>query len=306
MGADHRFDLTSDVTHLVVGHVDTAKYRYVAKERTDVRVVLPSFIEAVRDSWMQGGTTDVATLEEAHRAPALLGLRVCVTGFDDLEQRRYIQAKVQESGAEYHGDLTKAVTHLVAAAPKGKKYEYARQWGVKVVALLWLTDSLERGMVLDEALYDPVLPQEHLGRNAWNKAPVESVALGKRAREADQQLPAAVSESRRKLRRTLSSKLNTQTQEIWADITGGSVAAVAAQPADESGAVARAAREESSESRPATPQIPQPPPAKKDAGLPRSLNGQALFQGRLVFIHGFDERKVGTLISSVSFLFGKC
>lgn len=83
MGAIHKFDLTSDVTHLVVGDTDTPKYKFVAKERLDVVCVLPSWIEAVRESWMSGGEVDVSTLESEHRLPILYKLNICVTGFAD-------------------------------------------------------------------------------------------------------------------------------------------------------------------------------------------------------------------------------
>lgn len=83
MGAIHKLDLTSDVTHLIVGDSDTPKYKFVAKERPDVKCLLPSWIDAVRASWMEGGETDVAALEIAHKLPTLTGLRICVTGFDD-------------------------------------------------------------------------------------------------------------------------------------------------------------------------------------------------------------------------------
>ena len=83
MGAVHKLDLTSDVTHLIVGDSDTPKYKFVARERPDVICLLPSWIDAVRASWMEGGETAVDALEIAHKLPTLSGLRVCVTGFDD-------------------------------------------------------------------------------------------------------------------------------------------------------------------------------------------------------------------------------
>jgi DNA replication regulator DPB11 len=85
MGAIHKYDLTSDVTHLIVGNIDTPKYKYVAKERPDVKVLTPDWLEAVRLSWMKGGDTDVAALEEEYQVPTFQGLRICVTGFDDSE-----------------------------------------------------------------------------------------------------------------------------------------------------------------------------------------------------------------------------
>ena len=83
MGAVHKFDLTSDVTHLVVGDTDTPKYKFVARERLDVKCLLPSWIDAVRESWMEAGKIDVSALEEQHQLPTLYRLNVCVTGFVD-------------------------------------------------------------------------------------------------------------------------------------------------------------------------------------------------------------------------------
>ena len=83
MGAVHKLDLTSDVTHLIVGDTDTPKYKYVAKERPDVKCLLPEWVEVVRQSWLEGGETEVETLENQYRVPTFFGLRVCVTGFED-------------------------------------------------------------------------------------------------------------------------------------------------------------------------------------------------------------------------------
>ena len=83
MGAEHKLDLTSDVTHLLVGDVNTPKYRYVAKEREDVRALRPEWIEAVNQSWMSAEKFDLNALEKDYRLPTFHGLSICVTGFDD-------------------------------------------------------------------------------------------------------------------------------------------------------------------------------------------------------------------------------
>lgn len=83
MGAVTKYDLTSDVTHLIVGDCKTPKYMFVAKERPDVKCLLPTWIDAVRQSWMDGGETDVEALEIAHNLPTFEGRRICLTGFDD-------------------------------------------------------------------------------------------------------------------------------------------------------------------------------------------------------------------------------
>jgi DNA replication regulator DPB11 len=83
MGAQHKFDLTSDVTHLIVGAYETPKYRYVAKERPDVKVLMPSWVTAVRQLWIEDRPIDLDYLERAHTLPTFAGSHICMTGFED-------------------------------------------------------------------------------------------------------------------------------------------------------------------------------------------------------------------------------
>jgi DNA replication regulator DPB11 len=83
MGAVHRYDLTLDVTHLIVGAYDTPKYRYVAKERPDVRPMTVEWIEAVRDLWINDLEIDMASLEREHALPVFQSLKFSMTGCDD-------------------------------------------------------------------------------------------------------------------------------------------------------------------------------------------------------------------------------
>lgn len=85
MGAGHSFDLTSDVTHLLVGETNTEKYKFVARERSDIVVLQPEWVEAVRQSWMQGGDTNLHALEERYKLPTFAGISICITGFEDCE-----------------------------------------------------------------------------------------------------------------------------------------------------------------------------------------------------------------------------
>lgn len=71
-----------------------------------------------------------------------------------------------QNGATYHPDLTKQVTHLIAAAPTGKKYDFAVLNNINVVHPAWLADSLERGMALEEKYYNPNLPPDRVGVGA--------------------------------------------------------------------------------------------------------------------------------------------
>jgi DNA replication regulator DPB11 len=216
MGAEHRLDLTSDVTHLLVAHTDTPKYKYVARERDDVTVLRPAWVEAVRECWMDARPIDMNALIAEHRLPIFEGLKICVTGFDDLHLRAGMQQNVIQHGGQYSGDLTKDVTHLIANKPEGKKYEYATQWQQKVVGLQWYADTLKRGMQLDESFYHPTRPITEQGVGAWNRKIQSQTQSLKRARE-----DASAPEPSRKLRRTASARLSSQSENIWNDIVGG-------------------------------------------------------------------------------------
>ncbi|KAF2189044.1 hypothetical protein K469DRAFT_737305 [Zopfia rhizophila CBS 207.26] len=318
MGALHKLDLTSDVTHLIVGSPDFdsakgpvdingAKYRYVAKSREDVKVVTPEWLHALRAIWMEGEDVDVTALERDYRVPTFHHLKICLTGFDDPRQRKYIQDTVSQNGAEYHGDLTKAVTHLIAATPSGKKYDHAINWRMKIVSWEWFQQSVERGMTLDEKFYHPTLPVEERGKGAWDRVQPISPGLGKRARDAEQNNSAVdPNPHRRKLRRSASSRMGSQSESLWAGIT-----ALAAEKkkievddwtednfvkpdlpesnATESSGMAvmldndaQPAEEDTSDQ----PRKQRPQPSNRREGI---------FEGRVIFVHGFDEDKVNIL-----------
>ncbi|SMR47402.1 unnamed protein product [Zymoseptoria tritici ST99CH_3D1] len=216
MGAVHKLDLTSDVTHLIVGSITTPKYRYVAKERPDIRVLAPSFIDAIRHEWMKGGAVDVETLLDQHTLPPFSGLMICLTGWQDLETRRRFEETIRKNGATYNADLVKQVTHLIAAKPEGAKYTHAKQWGIKVVGLRWFEDSLKRGMALDESLYQAEMPEETQGKGAYRTEPKKP--LVKRGRETD--LAAGIEEAgRRKLRKVASMRLDQHSQDLWKSVS---------------------------------------------------------------------------------------
>ena len=289
MGAVHKLDLTSDVTHLIVGNIATPKYRYVAKERPDIKVLHPDWIEAVRLSWMEGGDVDVQALEKDHLLPPFSGLEVCVTGFDSHEQRNFISSTVEEQGATYHGDLTKVVTHLIAAAPQGAKYTHAKQWNVSIVSFKWFMESLERGMSLDENLYDPLMPIEDQGKGAFRRQPKQRTSLGKRDRDGDPQSTGSGDGGKKKLRRTASTRLESQSQEMWQNISARDAGAESLEPdqwkAEKSDAtthVSNTISKADSTIRPAARQNMSSLPLEASEG------SESLFSGIYVLMCGFE------------------
>ncbi|KAL9007995.1 MAG: hypothetical protein Q9173_006837 [Seirophora scorigena] len=228
MGAIHKLDLTSDVTHLIVGDTDTPKYKFVAKERPDVKCLLPEWVDALRASWVEALEPDLQALEAQYRLPALHNLRICVTGFEDsmfksvpgprVALNYKLEDDVTSNGGDYRGNLTKDVTHLIAKEPSGAKYKYAIEWNIKVVAVEWLEQTLQRGMILDEHLYSLSLPQAERGRNAWIRRVVSTSSLGKRSFDGD-----GAAHGPRKLRRVASAKLNSQSVGLWTDIVSAEI-----------------------------------------------------------------------------------
>ncbi|KAM3083782.1 protein kinase activating protein dpb11 [Clarireedia jacksonii] len=217
MGAIIRADLTVEVTHLIVGDFDTPKYQYVAQFRPDVRPMTMRWIEAVRELWINDQEIDVEVLERQHALPIFTGLKISMTGCEDVTERSQIAEKIKENGGIYDGNLTKSVTHLISFRTEGNKYKAAKNWGLRIVSIEWLHDSLERGMILHEQYYDPALPPAERGKGAWDKEKPRLNSSKKRARGKS----LAGDEGKKKLRRTASSKLSTQSQSLWGDIVSG-------------------------------------------------------------------------------------
>ena len=216
-----------------------------------------------------------------------------------VTQRQAITQSVSQHGAAYHGDLSKSVTHLVAAVPQGKKYEFARQWGITVVTLQWITDSLRRRMALEGVYYDPTLPTERQGQGAFKELLPDHFHLEKHAR--DEEAAQKASEmGRKKLRRTASAKLGSQNLELWQNITAGSdhvqrnVNNSLMDPDTTVDAVRwteTALPERQNENGTAE----KPHLSTSDAEKPDNRPRQGIFQGRLIYIHGFDSNKASYL-----------
>jgi len=295
MGASHKLDLTGDVTHLLVGDIDTAKYKYVAKERPDVCVLHPDWIAAVRAAWMEGGDdVDVRALERQHRYPTFAGLKICMTGITDMHDRTHIESTVKQNGAEYHGDLTRDITHLIVAKPEGAKYKAARDWGgVKPVSVKWFHDCMKRGMVLEHSYYDPTMPMEEQGIGAFREEPRTRTSLGKRAREEEEPAAKANDGGKRKLRRTASRKLEGHSQDVWHNISVRD--SILPEPENDQW---NAAKEESQATlgRDEEPQeATRPNTSAVEVVQNAAAKPEGLFAGWYIFIDGFEKERVKLL-----------
>jgi len=224
---------------------------------------------------------DIDALEKEYQCPTFWGLKICVTGFDNFEERGALQDVVRRGGGMYCGDLTRDVTHLIAKEAKGKKFEAALHWGLKIVGVEWVERSMLRGMALEERLFSVLLPAEERGIGAVKEMKVEEkVELGKRGRDGE-----VVVQGRRKMRRVATETLGGRKDEVWADI--GDRHAQRETPRDE------IIKQEDmvDDTKPVEGLEPQ------DA-VKRIFESDALrdFSGKFI-VYGFDKRKVMFCIS---------
>jgi hypothetical protein len=233
-----------------------------------------------------------------------------MTGFEDPDQREQIINQIEANGGLYTGDLTKQVTHLIVFKPEGRKYHAAKNWGVATVSVEWVTHSVERGLILDESLFDPVLPPHERGVGAWNKQRARLSSLGKRLRDTT----AAQDEGKRKLRKVASIKLNNRRDNLWGDILGKPQAA---EPAPAPAAVPQQATA-SLETLPRA-QTTQPTqftqPTQLIGGKAQDTQGSklssfgvpadsAVFASCCFYVHGFSAQKTEILVNTIASLGG--
>lgn len=223
----------------------------------------------------------------------------------EVTYRKELEDLISNNGGEYRGNLTKEVTHLIAKVPAGNKYTYAGEWGIKIVAVEWLEQSIERGMILEENLFHLLLPVSERGRNAWIRQTASVSPLGKRVRDDVGPLQS------RKLRRTASAKLNNQTYGLWTDIVaaGTEIQGVKSnewddeqKPSELHAAVVKSGIEPSSEAGPSIVKVGTQHWEKSDMekktilDLSRPWQDGGMFHNKTFFIHGFKEKQVRNLV----------
>lgn len=207
--------------------------------------------------------------------------------------RTYLQETTIANGAEFRKDLTKTVTHLIAQQASGAKYKFATQWSIKVVSAKWFSDSLERGMILDETRYDPLLPPQEQGVGAWNRGQVQAPVKRKTTTESS-------NTRSRKLRRVASSKLGDQNEGIWGDIIGGgfnSSEKVNSASLDKVSSVDSQTKEASIPQQTKTlhNQLLADLPGPDDPDEHAASEQEGFLQGCYFYIHGFSSKQVRAL-----------
>jgi len=103
----------------------------------------------------------LAELEKYKLAP-FSGLSICLSGFENYQERTKLQTIVVENGGEFTRDLTEFNTHLVVheqnvkIGPNSKLY-YARKWRLQIVVVEWVYQSQSEGCELISVFVFPIL-----------------------------------------------------------------------------------------------------------------------------------------------------
>ena len=212
---------------------------------------------------------------------------------------------INDNGGEYRGNLTRDITHLVAKEPTGNKYFHAGQWSIKTVSIEWMQHSLERGMILDEASYSLLLPPSERGRNAWLRKTVSSISLGKRVREGE-----LTRTNSRKLRRTASARLSSESSGMWSNIVGEPVKQEEAksdkwQDREEELAPMKLQGDSTVISQTSGEQRFQEKSHVNEETLAQHtvIRKEGIFQGKAFALYNFSEKKVSDKIASREILY---
>ncbi|AAS53466.2 AFR095Cp [Eremothecium gossypii ATCC 10895] len=254
LGGAFSRDLTAEVHVLVVGNQQSAKYRYVVRQRADVVLVEPQGVEEVYARWLAGEEA-LGPEGEGGREQALRALRRRFQpgpfgGFYVFIGRvaggRVSAAELQqlcESGGArrvvtshfVRDTASSARSVFVTDCAEGARAAAAREQGVAVVHPKWVTDCVRRGAVVEMEEYE-------LAR--WAGAAWEEVGRDACACWAALEAAAARSAEREARPARLSGRMRRSGTELWARrVEGGGSARPAAADAPaaarEAGATAR-------------------------------------------------------------------
>lgn len=84
--------------------------------------------------------------------PPLKGLVICCSGLD-ATQKASISDLCEDIGANYSRTLGRNCTHLLCDIPTGKKFEFAKTQGIRVVRSRWLKECANGNALLDEEAF---------------------------------------------------------------------------------------------------------------------------------------------------------
>ncbi|KAK9477681.1 hypothetical protein V1514DRAFT_333139 [Lipomyces japonicus] len=146
MGAKHRVDLMSDVTHIIVNPPEYRdKYFYAVKNRPDIVFLRVEFVFKLHEKWISGYDLNIdQEIMEYGLLRPFDGLSICLSNVS-LNLRSMLAEHIRENGGHYSATLSRSVDVLALGKTSGDKYEYAKRMGIKVTHFSWVQACIKRG-----------------------------------------------------------------------------------------------------------------------------------------------------------------
>jgi hypothetical protein len=133
MNGIYQPELEDDTNYLIATETSSNKYQRAVKK--GVLVIHPSWLLSC---WQERSFVDTPN----YVLKPFAGCIISVTGLG-TGMRNMIQQLVHIFGGSFSPNLNKRCTHLIANSPAGVKYRYARSWGIPIITVEWLFDSLK-------------------------------------------------------------------------------------------------------------------------------------------------------------------
>ncbi|ODQ65813.1 hypothetical protein NADFUDRAFT_70190 [Nadsonia fulvescens var. elongata DSM 6958] len=162
-------DLKNDVDYLIVGERHTPKYEFATQHRFGMKFLIPEFIFEIHEKWINGRDFDVNREIEKFKLPVFSGMVISCTRIS--EGRQELINQLTTNGGKYSPELTKNISVLISPFQQGRKYDYAKLWGIPIVHPNWIQRSIEIGAALDETLFDLNIDPESMMKGPQQLSP---------------------------------------------------------------------------------------------------------------------------------------
>ncbi|KAK4051586.1 protein kinase activating protein dpb11 [Microbotryomycetes sp. JL201] len=114
LGAVSDINMTHETTHLITDSAGSPKYEMAVKRR--FKIMMPSWLEAVRQRWTSAESLDLDQIYEEHKFKPFQGVVLSLTQFQSGPYKKELMMKLAGLGADVRNKLYKEATHLVVAS----------------------------------------------------------------------------------------------------------------------------------------------------------------------------------------------
>ena len=149
MGATVHFELSSSVTHLVVGEVQSNKYIVASEE--GIPTVTKDWVNYLWDisvNQLQPITPQSSNYEQLTSSFKSGIFHGCTISCSNVEsdEKEQLAKMISSNGGTYATSMDKKkCTHLAMGGLGGEKFKYAKEWGLTIVKTNWIIDSVNKG-----------------------------------------------------------------------------------------------------------------------------------------------------------------